>query len=194
MAYPLIGSLRKHDVDGSENVIWKCNFSFPQSFLNYSKSSRLQNVLTIQELNWNQRFRDKKTKLNICHHVLTSSSQLQNRSFHVVERTRTSEECAKMKTARAKRAKLLFFVVKYANLWRSCFRCRRGCVNSLIGSLRSTTRPYRRRHKICILNWQKQTFSRPSRAFFNSVHFFQVLGKSATWNDHFSSFTENVNT
>ena len=37
-----IGSLRKHNVDGSENVIWKCNFSFPQSFLNYSKSSRLQ--------------------------------------------------------------------------------------------------------------------------------------------------------
>ena len=25
----LLGSLRKHDVDGSENVIWKCNFSFP---------------------------------------------------------------------------------------------------------------------------------------------------------------------
>ena len=23
------GSLRKHDVEGSENVIWKCNFSFP---------------------------------------------------------------------------------------------------------------------------------------------------------------------
>ena len=28
-----LGSLRKHDVDGSENVIWKCNFSFLQSFL-----------------------------------------------------------------------------------------------------------------------------------------------------------------
>ena len=39
-----------------------------------------------------------------------------------------------------------------------------------------------------------KSFARPSRAFFNSVHFFQVLGKSATWNDHFSSFTENVNT
>ena len=40
----LIGSLRKHDVDGSENVIWKCNFSFLQSFLNCSRPSRLQNV------------------------------------------------------------------------------------------------------------------------------------------------------
>ena len=73
-------------------------------------------VLTFLELNWNQRFRDKKTKLNICHHVLTSSSQLQNRSFQVVERTRTSVECPKMKTARAKPANLLFFTVKYANL------------------------------------------------------------------------------
>ena len=25
-----VGSLRKHDVDGSENIIWKCNFAFLQ--------------------------------------------------------------------------------------------------------------------------------------------------------------------
>jgi len=30
-----VGSLSKHDVDGSENVIWKCHFAFLQSF-NYS--------------------------------------------------------------------------------------------------------------------------------------------------------------
>ena len=65
-------------------------------------------ILNILELNWNQRFRDKKTKLNICHHMLTSFAQLQNRSFHVVERTRTSANCPEMKNARAKRAKLLF--------------------------------------------------------------------------------------
>ena len=47
-------------------------------------------VLTILEWNWNQRFWDNKTKLNICHHILTLSTQLQNRSFRVVERTRTS--------------------------------------------------------------------------------------------------------
>ena len=62
-------------------------------------------VLTILELNWNQRLGHKKTKLNICHHMLTSSTQLQNRSFLVVERTRTSSKCQKMKNARAKRAK-----------------------------------------------------------------------------------------
>ena len=27
-----MGSLSKHDVDGSENVIWKCNFSFNNHF------------------------------------------------------------------------------------------------------------------------------------------------------------------
>ena len=58
--------------------------------------------------------------------------QLQNRSFHVVERTRTSSKCQKMKNARAKRAKLLFFIVKYANLWGFCFRRRRGCLSSLL--------------------------------------------------------------
>ena len=66
-------------------------------------------TLTSQELNWNQ------TKLNICPHMLTSSTQLQKRSFHVIERTRMSSKCQKMKNARAKRAKILFFIVKYAN-------------------------------------------------------------------------------
>ena len=54
-------------------------------------------VLTILELNWNQRLGNKKTKLSICHHMLTSSTQLQNSSFHVVERTRTSTKCQKNK-------------------------------------------------------------------------------------------------
>ena len=39
-----------------------------------------------------------------------------NYAFHVVERTRTSSKCQKMKYARAKRAKILFFIVKYANV------------------------------------------------------------------------------
>ena len=89
-------------------------------------------VLTILELNWNQRLGHRKTKLNICHHILTSSTQLQNRSFHVVERTRTSKKCQKMKNARAKRAKIMFFIVKYANLWGFCCRRRRGCLSSLL--------------------------------------------------------------
>ena len=89
-------------------------------------------VPTILELNWNQRLGHKRTKLNICHHLLTSSTQLQNRSFHVVERTRTSSKCQKMKSARAKRAKILFFIVKYANSWGFCCRRRRGCLSSLI--------------------------------------------------------------
>ena len=44
-----------------------------------------------------KRFRDKKTRVNICHHMVTSSTQLQNRSFQVAERTRTSAKCQKSK-------------------------------------------------------------------------------------------------
>ena len=91
-------------------------------------------VLNILELNWNQRLGHKRTKLNICHHMLTSSTQLQNKSFHVVEKTRTSSKCQKRKNARAKRAKILFFIVKYANLWGFCCRRRRGCLSSLFFS------------------------------------------------------------
>ena len=60
--------------------------------------------------------------------MLTSSTQRQNRSFHVVERTRTSSKCQKMKYARAK---ILSQIVKYANLWGFCCRRRRGCLSSL---------------------------------------------------------------
>ena len=88
--------------------------------------------LTILELNWDLRFRNKKTEMNICYHMLTSSTQLQNRSFHDVERARTSVKCLKVKNVRAKRAKLLFYIVKYANLWRSCCRRRRGSLSSLM--------------------------------------------------------------
>ena len=101
-------------------------------------------VLTILELNWNQRLGHKKTKLNICHHMLTSSKQLQNRSFHVVERTRTSSKCQKMKYARAKRAKILFSIVKYASLRGFCCRRRRGCLSSLILTLKT-----RRSYAVC---------------------------------------------
>ena len=37
-----------------------------------------------------------------------------------------------MKNARAKCAKMLFFIVKYANLWGFCSRRRRGCLSSLL--------------------------------------------------------------
>ena len=40
----------------------------------------------------------------------------------------------------AKRAKLLLFIVKYANLWGFCCRRRRGCLSSLLTSLLMQTR------------------------------------------------------
>ena len=64
--------------------------------------------------------------------MLTLSTYPQNRSFHVVERTRTSSKCQKKKNARAKRAKILFSIVKYANLRGFCCRRRRGCLSSLL--------------------------------------------------------------
>ena len=91
-------------------------------------------LLTVLELIWNQRLGRKKTKLNMCQHMLTSSTQLKNRSFHVVERTRTSSKCQKMKNAHAKRAKILFFIVKYANLWGFYCHRRRGCLSSLVSN------------------------------------------------------------
>ena len=50
-------------------------------------------VVTILELNWNQRLGNKKTKLNICHHILASSIQLQN---SIISRRRKNENVFKM--------------------------------------------------------------------------------------------------
>ena len=89
----------------SENITYQ--------LFDYSKSQRRQNVsLTLPALNWRERFGDKKKELKICRQVFTSLKQLQSRSFHVIERTRTSAKCTKTKIAPAKRAKLLFFFVK----------------------------------------------------------------------------------
>ena len=48
----------------------------------------------------------------------------------------------------------------------SCFRRLHTWLRSTIGSLRSTTRLQRRRHKICILNWQRQKFCTHFTCFF----------------------------
>ena len=123
-------------------------------------------VVTILELNWNQRLGHKKTKLNLCHHMLMSSTQLQNRSFHVVERTRTSSRCQKMKNARAKRAKMLFFIVKYANLWGFCRRRRHGCLSSLITAKELI---------IVTKNWSHRGNKRQAIAFAINISNFVML-------------------
>jgi len=80
-------------------------------------------------------------------------SQKSRKLFHttakqVISRRRKNEnvcEMSKMKTARAKRAQLLFLTIKYANLWRPCCCRRRGCVSSLIMLNASTSHaPYLR--------------------------------------------------
>ena len=75
---------------------------------------------------------DKIEHLSSCAYVVHTTA---NKSFHVVERRRTSSKCQKMKNARAKRAKILFFIVKYANLWVFSCRRRRGYLSSLISVL-----------------------------------------------------------
>ena len=58
----------------------------------------------------------EEKKLKFCRQALASFTQLQNVSFHVVDLTRTAAKCTVIINARAKRAKLLFFIVKFPNL------------------------------------------------------------------------------
>ena len=89
----VIVDIRSRDYKGAQNCDDAINLSFSRPyegaiFQSFKLLMLEKCVLTILELNWDQRWGHKKTKLNICHRMLTSSTQLQNRSFQVVERTR----------------------------------------------------------------------------------------------------------
>ena len=71
-------------------------------------------VRRIPELNWNKPLRDKETSLKICRQVLTSSTQRQKQV--ISRRGKNENGCEIYKTTLEKRAKLLFFIVKFENL------------------------------------------------------------------------------
>ena len=62
----------------------------------------------------------------------TSEDKIEHLSSYGHEKNESVFKLEKMKNARARRAKMLFFIVKYANLWRFFCRRRRGCLSSLI--------------------------------------------------------------
>ena len=59
----------------------------------------------------NQKREKKKENWSPIAQFYTTAKQ----AIDIVYRTRTAVKCTKMKIASAKRAKLLFFIVKYAN-------------------------------------------------------------------------------
>ena len=127
-------------------------------------------VLTFLELNWNKRLGHNWIKLNICHHMPMSSTQLQNRSSHVLERTRTSSKCQKMKNARAKRAKILFSIDKYANLWGGLLPSSSWLLKLPFKATSTTTAT--KTPQICIFDNKKNSIlARFARAFFIFWHF-----------------------
>lgn len=126
-------ALRKGASGDSVNVNWKGNFCnhfwIIRSHYNCITYSNYPGVKLQPAC---QRSEDKIVMISSHHHILTSSAQLQNGSFPVVKRTRTLAKCTKMENAHTKRAKLLFFIVKYANMRRSCYRLCCGFLSSLI--------------------------------------------------------------
>ena len=111
----------------SENVTWRfCNhFLIIQSHYACKMCSKYPGIKLEPAL---RGWEDKIEHFSSHGHVVYTTAK------QVISRSRKNEnvsEMSKIKTARAKRAKLLFFTIKYANLWLSCCRRRRGCVNSL---------------------------------------------------------------
>ena len=80
--------------------------------------------------NENQRFGDNKKQNNMSssHDLHATTKQVISSRFFF---KRTAAKCAKLKNARATRAKLLVFIVKYANLRRSRLPSRPGYLSSL---------------------------------------------------------------
>ena len=100
-----VGSLSKHDVDWSENVIWNCHFAFLQSPFKYSKSLCLK-----MRFNY-PGFKLKPalgTRQNWTFVIICSRRPPNNKTGHFTswrERERL-RNVQKRKNARAKREKL----------------------------------------------------------------------------------------
>ena len=136
---------------------------------------------------WHEWFSCKGKEWKIYYRGLVLSSELQKWKFHFFLFQTVTGKIAPKSGPHVQHDYLSLF--NQSNHWFVALS-----LSLPLGSSRSTTRLRRRRHKICIFNCQKKRSCTPFTCFFISVHFFLVLGKSATWNDHFSSFTENVNT
>ena len=105
-----LGSLSKHNVNNSKNVIWKCNFAFYFSITqghyacklcSHYPGIKLEPVfqIYIRRQHW--------TFVIICSHKL--STQLQNNSFDIVERTRTSAKMFKNEKCSCKACETIVF-------------------------------------------------------------------------------------
>ena len=85
------------------------------SFQRAHKLQGKQNGLTNLD-----KFRAKTASGNYCNPFMSDNNAGNIRErLHVVNSTRMAAKCTKMKTARAKRAKQLFLILKYANLYLS---------------------------------------------------------------------------
>ena len=150
--------------------------------IRYSKSLRLQN--------YSRRFRDKNRKLNILSsyaHVVHTTANW----FHVVEITRTSAKCARMKNVRAK---LLFFTIKGEHFrpllnwkwWTDSSSIYHTMISELLFNVkyegRRTTRFIRSplsainlHFQILNLSWSFECFLSFFQAFFLRFHFFPAF-------------------
>jgi len=86
-----VGSLSKHDVDWSENVIWNCHFAFLHPLSSIQSHYAWKCALTILDLNWNQRLgQDKIEHLSLYAHVVHTTAK------KVISRHRKNENVFKM--------------------------------------------------------------------------------------------------
>ena len=96
-------------------------------------------ALTILELNWNQCFRGKNKIENLSSYAhlfhITAKQVISSwRKNEIVCKMYKNDKCM----CKACKIKLLFFIVKYANSWRSCCFYHCGCLSSLLFHYRST--------------------------------------------------------
>ena len=131
-----LGSLSNYGVDESENVIWNvtsrfCNhFSIIQTHSAWKMCSNYPGIKLEPALRtWEDKIEHLSSYAHVVHTPAKQVISRRRKNDNVYKMSKT-EKCQKLKNA--KRAKILFFIVKYAKLWGLCFRRGRGCLSSLI--------------------------------------------------------------
>ena len=188
----IIGSLSKQDVHGGENVIWKCNFVFLQSF---KVIVLAKCVLIILELNWNQRISGKKRKLNIYYHI---SHVVHTTEKQVISRRGKNENVCEMSRNEKYTCKACKTIVFHCQIFIFAKFLSPSSSWLLKLPMMELKQPQLRwrqeRQNFAHFTMKNSSFPLFARAILVFVHFTHVLVLSMTWNDLLCSCVDDVST
>ena len=109
---PGLALISKHDVDGSENVIWKCNFAFLQHFAIIQSQYAWKMSATCHGINLEPALEDKTEHWSSYAHVVHTTAK------QIISRHRKNENVFKMSKDEKCTCKACKNTVFHCQIWK----------------------------------------------------------------------------